>query len=116
MFLASVFLLLEVPDRSEVMSRWLPIMPTIREPIRGSQQQTELLGGALSVLLTPVAPPNFVPRGRCRCCDPSAGSPPLFLVTYLRATFRLASVSGSKRACRCELFQNDYLQERKSSV
>jgi hypothetical protein len=34
------------------------------------------------------------------------------LVTYLRATFRLASVSGFKRAGRCELFQNDSLSAR----
>jgi hypothetical protein len=34
------------------------------------------------------------------------------LVTYLRATFRLASVSGSKRAGRRELFQNHSLLAR----
>jgi hypothetical protein len=39
---------------------------------------------------------QFRPEGRCRCCGLSAGSPPLFLFAYLRATVGLAS--GSKRA------------------
>lgn len=38
------------------------------------------------------------PEGCCRCCGLSAGWPPLFLFTYLRATVGLASLSGSKRA------------------
>lgn len=62
------------------------------------QQQVERFTGGVGRVAHTDSGSQLRPERCCRYSGLSAGSPPLFLFAYLRATVGLASLSGSRQA------------------